>query len=195
MIRKRSFIALAVASLCAAFAPPVAHAASLVGTFVTGSLTFSGDPSNYFDPGYGFVPAMGYLNSSGATVTISDSAVEFGYDDGASVISANFSDNALSVSDLIELSGASSGFRLTFTDAAFAGQVVSGVSDDFPFTSYAVSGDVLTLNYAGAANPPVGQTLAASFTLTAAPEPSSKGLIAGALLTALSAFYRKQLRA
>ena len=197
MIRKTSLIALPIATLFAAFALPTVDAATLVGTSVTGSFTFSGDPSNYFDPGYGLVPSTGYLNASGTTVTISDSAVEFGYDDGASLISANFSDHALTVSDLTELPGSTNGFEMTFIDAAFAGQLATDDSDSFPFTSYSVAGDVLTLNYAGAANPTVGQTFTASFTLAPAPEPSSKGLVAIALLTltALSAVYRKRRRA
>ena len=105
--------------------------ASLVGTSVTGSLTFSGDPSNYFNPGYGFVPASGYLNFSGVTVTVSNSAVEFGYDDGASRISADFSDNKVTISDLIELSGPTNGFQMTFTDSAFGGKGLIANSNRF----------------------------------------------------------------
>ena len=149
--------------------------ASLVGTAVTGSLTFAGDPSNYFDPSYGFVPATDYLNTLGTTVTISDTAVEFGYDDGASLISADFSDTQLTVSDLSELSGQTNAFQLVFTDASFAGQLLELQSEDYPFTAYSLVGDSITLVYAGG-SPTVGQTYEASFTAAQTPEPSTLSL-------------------
>lgn len=148
--------------------------ASLVGSSVTGSLTFAGDPSNYFDPGYGFVPP-GYLNTSGTTVTISGNSVEFGYNDGGSLISANFSDNQLTVADLIEMAGPNNGFQMTFTDTAFAGEYLIRGSDTFPVSDYSLAGDEITLHYAGG-NPALGQTVGASFTLAAIPEPSTLGL-------------------
>lgn len=95
--------------------------ASLLGTEVTGSLTFTGDPSNYFDPGYGFVPA-GYLNVSGSSVTVSNPAIEFGFDDGSSLISADFLNNKLVLNDVIELSGPTNSFQMVFTDTALFGQ-------------------------------------------------------------------------
>jgi len=166
--------------------------ATLVGTAVTGSLTFSGDPSNYFDPGYGFVPA-GYLNVSGATVTVSDSAVEFGYDDGASRISANFSDSGVTISDLSELPGQANAFRLTFTDAAFAGQHLVAGADSLALSDYSLAGDVITLDYPGG-NPSQGQTLTAVFTISSAPEPSTLGLIAISALLSLALFRTSKLR-
>jgi hypothetical protein len=167
--------------------------ASLVGTSVTGSLTFSGDPSNYFNPGYGFVPATGYLNFSGITVSISDSAVEFGYDDGSSRISADFSSNNLNISDLIELSGPTNGFQMTFTDTAFGGKYLIPSSHSFPISGYSLVGDVITLDYSGG-NPTQGQTLTAAFTIDSIPEPSVLGLISISALFALTPFIiRKSL--
>ncbi len=160
--------------------------ATLVGTAVTGSLSFSGDPSNYFDPGYGFVPA-GFLNLSGTTVTVSDSAAEFGYDDGASRISANFSDSSVTINDLIELSGATNAFRLTFTDAAFAGRHLVAGANSLPLSDYSLNGDVITLDYPGG-NPSQGQTLTAVFTITSAPEPATPGFIAISALLFLALF-------
>ncbi|MGC2659540.1 MAG: hypothetical protein WA324_16405, partial [Bryobacteraceae bacterium] len=99
------------------------QSATLAGTSVTGSLVFPGDPSNYFNPGYGFAPP-GDLNAIDAspTVTISDAAVEFGYDDGfANAISADFTGNMLTVTDVVEGTGANLGFTMTFSDSAFAG--------------------------------------------------------------------------
>ena len=160
--------------------------ATLVGTAVTASLTFSGDPSNYFDPGYGFVPA-GFLNLSGTTVTVSDSAIEFGYDDGASRISANFFASSVTINDLIELSGLTNAFRLTFRDAAFTGQHLVADADSLPLSDYSLIGDVITLDYPGG-NPSQGQTLAAVFTITSAPEPSTLGFIAISALLSLALF-------
>ncbi len=171
---------LPLAILFSALAVPAS--AGLVGTSVTGSLTFGGNSSNYFDPGYGFVPA-GYLNASGTTVTISNSAIEFGFDDGSSRISANFSDSQLTVSDLIETSGPSNSFQMVFTDSAFTGQYLIPVSDSFPLAGYSVVGDVMTLDYPGG-NPAMGQTLDATFAVTPVPEPSTLGLISFSTLAA-----------
>jgi hypothetical protein len=177
---------LPAAVLLAVFAR--AGSASLLGTSVDGSLIFGGDPSNYFDPGNGFVPGTGYLNVSGTTVTVSDSSVEFGFDDGSSLISANFSDNQLTVQDLIEQSGASNSFQMVFRDAAFAGQYLIPVSDSFPFGDYSVVGDVMTLDYGGG-NPAMGQTLSAEFIVTSVPEPSTFGCLGISALAAVVVFF------
>lgn len=177
---------LSVAALLSVFSLP--GDAALVGTSVTGSLTFSGDPSNYFDPGYGFVPASGYLNFSGVTVTVSATAVEFGYDDGASRISADFIDNKVTVSDLIELAGPTNGFQMTFTDSAFAGKGLIASSNLFPISQYSVSGDVITLDYKGG-NPMQGQTLTATFSIVAVPEPSVAGFLLIAALVIFAIRY------
>jgi hypothetical protein len=158
--------------------------ASLVGTSVTGSLLFSGDPSNYFDPNNGFVPAAGYLNTSGTTVTISNNAVEFGYDDGASQIAADFSGNQLTLSDLIELAGPTNGFTVSFTDAAFAGQYLIPVSDSFTLSGYSLTGDVITLDYPNG-NPNQGQDFGATFTIAPIPEPATVWLLSVAVFTIL----------
>ncbi len=179
-MRNMTYRFLPLAILFSALALPAN--ASLVGTSVTGSLTFGRDRSNYFDPGYGFVPS-GYLNVSGTTVTISNSAVEFGFNDGSSRISANFFDSQLTVSDLIETSGPSNSFQMIFTDSAFTGQYLIPVSDSFPLAGYSVVGDVMTLDYPGG-NPAVGQTLNATFAVTPVPEPSTLGLISISILAA-----------
>jgi hypothetical protein len=182
MQTKRSTLLFVALLLSVASLPA---SATLVGTSVTGSLAFSGDPSNYFNPGYGFVPASGYLNFSGITVTVSNSAVEFGYDDGASRISADFSGNNVTVSDLIELSGPTNSFQMTFTDSAFDGKGLIASSNSFPISQYSVSGNVITLDYAGG-NPMQGQTLTATFSIVAVPEPSVLGLLSIAALSALA---------
>ncbi len=153
------------------------QAASLIGTSVTGSLVFTGDPSNYFDPGYFFVPPAD-LNSSGTTVTVSNSDVEFGYDDGiANAYSADFTANQLTVTDQVEGSGDNAGLTMMFTDSAFSNQSLVLASASSPFiNNYSLTGNVVTLNSAGG-SVTAGQTLTETFTFTAVPEPSTVGLL------------------
>ena len=190
-MKSKLYTLLPVAFLLCIFALP--GRASLAGTSVTGSLVFTGLPSNYFDPGYGFVPASGYLNVSGTTVTISDTAVEFGYDDGASRISADFTNNQLVISDLIELTGPTNGFQLRFTDSAFAGQYLIGNSDTLPLDGSTLVGDLITLNYPGG-NPTIGTTLSGSFTLAPVPEPSTLGFACSSIFLLLAAFVARKYR-
>ncbi len=189
----RNFISklLPLAMLVSGFALP--GNAALTGSSVSGSLTFTGDPSNYFDPGYGFVPAAGYLNGSGTTVTISNSAVEFGFDDGSSRISADFSGNRLTISDLIETGGPNNGFELIFTDPAFSLQSLSPVSDNFPISFRSLMGNIITLDYAGG-TPAVGQTLTATFDVTPVPEPSTLGSVFISVLAASGLFFTRSRR-
>lgn len=167
-------------------------ASSLIGTSVTGSLTFTGDPSNYFDPGYGFVPP-GYLNVSGITVTVSSTAVEFGYDDGANRFTADFTANGLTLSDLVEISGANSSFQMTFADTAFAKQYLIPVSNSLPVTSYSIAGDVIALNFPGG-NVTAGQTLTDTFRIAPVPEPSNIGFVGLAMISAAGLWLKRVLR-
>ena len=105
-------------------------ATTLIGTQVTGALYFAGySPNNYFDPANGLVPA-GYLNVAGPTVTISSNAVEFGYNDGTVVITADFTENQLVVTDHPMLNGNYRPIQMAFTNSAFSS--LSTVSDSFP---------------------------------------------------------------
>lgn len=161
------------ALLCATAAPGMA---TLAGTSVTGTMSFAGDPSNYFDPSYGFVPASGYLNTASATLAISNSAVEFGYDDGGNRDSANFSDAQLTISDLAEVAaGPNVAFQMTFTDSAFLGGTFTPVTNDLGLT-YSLVGDTLTVQYSGG-TVVQGQTLSTVFNFTPSPEPSTVGLV------------------
>jgi len=190
-MRNLSSTFLSVAILLSVVALP--GNAALVGTSVSGSLAFDGDPSNYFDPGYGFVPTSGYLNAAGTTVTISNGAVEFGFDDGSSRISADFSGNQVTLNDLIETAEPTNSFQLVFTDPAFAGQSLSSVSDTFPIVSYSAVGDVITFNYAGG-TPTVGQNLTATFNFapTPVPEPSTAGTLSISVLATLAFFLARK---
>ena len=173
---------LRIATVMSILAIPAS--ATLVDSPVSGSLTFDGDPSNYFDPGYGFVPSA-YLNSTGTTVTVSETAIEFGFNDGSSLIAADFFDNRLVVSDLIETPGASNSFRMRFTDAAFAGQYLMPASDSFPLDLHSITGDTIMLDYPGG-NPTTGQTLTASFVVAPVPEPSTIGFFSIAAFAGLA---------
>jgi hypothetical protein len=103
-------------------------------------------------------------------VTVSGSGVEFGFDDDANLISADFSSNHVIISDLTEIQGPVNSFQMTFTDAAFAGPNLILVSDSFPLSDYAVSGDVMTLDYVGG-NPTAGRTVTVDFTVAPPPAP------------------------
>lgn len=183
-----------IASLLCAFALPAS--ASLLGSSVTGSLEFAGSGGlNSFDPVLGFVPS-GDLNSTGTTVTISSTDVEFGYDDFSNLDTADFTGSQLLISDLVEFGGANTGFTMSFTDAALAGANISSGADNFPLT-YSLNGDVLTIAWAGG-DVTAGQQLAASFGIAGAnaavPEPGTFGAMLLAGLAGTSYLAKRSFR-
>lgn len=150
--------------------------ADLIGTPVTGSLTF-GTTTNYYDPsilGGWYVNGPADLNTGGTTVAISATAAEFGYADGASTISANFTGTQLT---LTETSTGPAGWTQTFTDPAFAG--LSLVSSSFTGLSYSSSGDTLTFIWGGSPSTSVTTTYSATFNIVdpAVPEASAAGFL------------------
>lgn len=162
------------AALCLGLLPLAAQGSGLTGSSVTGSLTFDGNPTNYFDPANGFVPP-GYLNTMGTTVTIQAPAVEFGFDDGTNLDLANFSASQFTIEDVVEAAGPSASnapFTMTFTDSAFMGMTFNKVSDSFPNggLSYAVTGSTITISWAGG---PVTANDDYTSTFTVVPEPST----------------------
>ncbi len=122
--------------------------ADLLGSKVSGSLTFLNAPTNYFDPANGFVPS-GFGNHSSASQVTINSGVEFGFDDGSNRDTADFTGHGLTVGDLcldgFECLG-NAGFHMTFTDPAFtsASLITNSLGVTFTF-----SGDTLTVNYPG----------------------------------------------
>ena len=158
---------LALITVLAATGPA---SAGLLGQQVDGSLTFNGSP-NTFDPTNGAVPT-GYLNETGTTVTIQEPAIEFGYEDGANRDTANFTDTTLTIRDLVKISSSVSGqsndpFEMTFTSVIpglFAS--ISLISDDFSpvLTSYSLTGDAITIDWAGGPVT-VGQDFVAVFNI------------------------------
>lgn len=189
----RTFYSLFFAALCSS----IPLQASLLGTSVSGSLVFSGDPSNYFDPTNSFVPSSGYLNSAGGTtVTIQDPAIEFGAVFPTNTDSADFNASQLTITDLTTGSGVNFASTMSFTDTAFRGLTLSKTSDSFTGgVTGSLAGDIVTVSWARAGIVP-GQTLKATFNLTGAtttPEPASWGMLAfSGVLGALVFLLRKQ---
>jgi hypothetical protein len=152
----------------------------LLGTSVTGQLTFNGGPTNYFDPANGFVLA-GSLNTAGTTVTVQNPAVEFGFADLANTDTANFTGTTLTVTDVVAGTTGSpiAPFTMTFTDAAFAGLPLSVISDTFSTALTAsLVGTTLTITAPSEAIVP-GSTYSLSLNIssTPVPEPSSLALL------------------
>ena len=172
--------------------------ADLVNSQVTGSLSF-GTSANYFDPHSGYVPA-GYANDAGPTVTIGSSGTEFGFADPWLTLTADFTGDSLTVTDS-GLSG--SGWTMTFTDSAFSGATLTQTSDTFtnlgPAVLYSLTGDVLTVSWAGIAGEPQsdpGTVITfGSASVAAVPEPPVTGFLALMVLGAVWQVSRRHKRA
>ncbi|HZS57476.1 MAG TPA: hypothetical protein VFA65_23960 [Bryobacteraceae bacterium] len=171
-MRTRIRIAALVAAVMAACVMPCS--ADLLGTTVTGTLNFSGLPANYFDAANGFVPTMGYGNSSDTSVTIADPDVEFGAGFPANTDTADFNATQLVLSDMVISASRNTPFSMTFTDAAFVGLGLTIISDSFVNggTTATLDDDTLTVSWNGGVVSP--GTLQAIYDLElATPEPSS----------------------
>jgi hypothetical protein len=162
---------------------------SLIGTSVTGSLQFDGNPDNFFDPANGFVPAR-FANSAGPTVTIDASSPEFGFNDGGNRDIVNFTDGRLVIRDRAT-SGGSLTTKLSFIDDAF--EDITLVSSNFrrPI-QYSIVGDQIDITIPAFAR---NGRYRAVFDITSTaptttPEPESIGLM-GLGLGALAWASRK----
>jgi hypothetical protein len=141
---------------------------------ITGVMDIFG--SNYFDPANGFVPA-GYGNQSGTSVVIG-SGIEFGFDDGANLDTADFTNTSLTISDLTGPNHNSVPISYSFTAdvAGFFGNLHL-VSSSLPGT-YSVSGNTLTYN-ADAISDSGTRSVVFSFSGGAVPEPASWAMFIG----------------
>jgi hypothetical protein len=160
--------------------------ASLIGASVTGSLTFGGGGTNFFDPASGFVPTGPLNKTFGTTVTIGSPAVEFGFSDGANADTADFDAASLVITDIASTAGSASSAYI-FTSAAFTGLSLVKLTDTFTggVTATLVG---TTLTVSAPAFTGIG-THTATFSLAAAgaPEPGA-GLLflaGGAMLATL----------
>lgn len=114
------------------------------GTSVTGSLTFSGfGTTNYFDKANGFVPS-GYGNSGGLTTVTIGPGIEFGFQDGSNLDTADFTGTMLLITD-VSFAGGSNSFEMRFTDPAFLSFAL--ISDTLGI-SYSFSGSTLIVDFA-----------------------------------------------
>lgn len=168
--------------------------ADLLGSRVSGSLTFAGNTAiNYFDAVNGYVPAD-FGNSSSPNNVVINSGIEFGYRDDVNRDTANFTANGLTVRDVC-LVGANctvnNPFQMIFTDVAFGS--ASLLTNDLGVT-FSFSGDTLTINYPGRFV--ADNNAIASFQIgTAAqtPEPGTLGLVATGIMGAAAALRRRLL--
>jgi hypothetical protein len=164
----------------------VAAHADGVGTPVTGGLFFGGGTTNYFNPALGFVPA-GSGNTAGTQVTIG-SGIEFGFDDGANLDTANFTGNALVVRDVDTYGG--SAFEMTFVDPVFTGFTMLPNTSGF---TYSFAGDTLKVFFPEEFNP---GTYTAKFSYgppaaAVTPEPASLVLLGTGILGMWGAARRR----
>lgn len=184
--------ALAAAAL--AFAPVLATA-GVLGTSVTGGLYFGANPINYFNSAQGYVPAgCQNSNAASATVVVVDPAAEFCFEDTANRDTAQFTDNTLTITDVVISPAAN--WRMTF---AFAPNTVFNVTETSDMfvnggINYTFADNVLTLTWAGTASS--GLNLSAQYALQAVPpvgvpEPAPLALLALALL-AIAAVRRRR---
>ena len=175
------------------FALAPAANAQFLGTSVTGSLQFTGNPTNYFDPSNGFVPAI-YLNSAGTTVTVADPAVEFGFDDGANTDTVQITDNSITLSDVAVGGGGNLPFVITLTDPAFGGSTFTKVIDSFGSgVLYSLTGNTLTFNVPATTGPATFTALfSAAPDVTATPEPGSVALLVGMGVTGAGVLRRRR---
>src|SRR5262249_20001454 len=138
----------AVAALLVASASPAA--ADLIGTSVSGSLTFPNGPGNLFDPAtvlFSVLDIWGNATSPN-NVVISASQTEFGHTEGGGLqaITADFTANAVDILFNVQPTGESGEpFTFQFTDTAFFGLAVSPIANTVGATA-SISGDVLTVN-------------------------------------------------
>jgi hypothetical protein len=132
----RNSLSLATGGLALFFAVPAE------ATDLGGEIYFGGGSTNYFNPANGFVPA-GYGNTGGATGVTIGAGIEFGFQDGVNLDTANFTSTGFTISDISSSGEGASTFTMRFTanDSYFS--TLSLVSDTFG-GSFSVVGNQFT---------------------------------------------------
>lgn len=188
---KRLLVVLAVVGVSLSAA---SLRADLLGTKVSGSLTFNDDPTNFFDPINGQVPA-GYGNSSGPNNVTIGKGVEFGYKDPFNRDTANFRASTLTIRDVCRVFDGicfgSDSFQMKFADAAFTS---ARLLNNELGVNFSFSGDVLTINFEGGEIPDNNATakfLIGSSAVAQTPELGTMGLVATGILGAAGAIRRR----
>lgn len=177
------------------------EADTLTGTSVTGSVSINGS-ANYFDPANSNPPVNsippGYLNAAGITVTVSDSATEFGAaatdPTYTLLLTSDFSANQLLINlqyDVpAETAASTPTWIFQFADDAFVNFTLNKLSDTFANGGLnpVFADGVLTLTWPGtdlSASPEAQSgTYSASFLFGEVPEPGT-AVLAGLGLTGL----------
>jgi hypothetical protein len=178
-MRLAAYLSAATLLFSATFNSSSAHA-DLIGSTVAGSLVYTGSSLNAFDTANGVVPTAGYGNSSGSTSIIVGSGVEFGVSNGILTYTYNFSDTSLHVTNAAAILSPENSYSAAFTDPAFTSLTVLG--NTMVGLSAGLSGDMLTLNFAGhfAPNYVIGDLGTADFLLApplASPVPEESTFI------------------
>jgi hypothetical protein len=144
-------LSYAAVALVATLALPGSAHADNIGLSVFGELIFGGGGLNYFDPGNTVTPVGSLNETQGTTVTVADPAIEFGFEQFVQY-TADFTPTQLIVTTSTDLDGVHFGnWTMRFTSAAFAGQSIVEVSDNFGFggVTPALNGNVVTLTWPG----------------------------------------------
>lgn len=122
----------------ALLASTVLMAAPASAQSITGEMIIGG--TNYFDPAEGFVPP-GFGNGSSTTVPIGP-GVEFGFDDTSNLITADFTNSTLFLTDVSSFGVTDITYRFTSDVAGFFDNATLGLNT--LGSSYWVLGNTLT---------------------------------------------------
>ena len=165
--------------------------AQLAGTQVDGTFTVNGGTFNLFDGTNGL--SGGYGNEFGPDNITIGGGTEFGYSATVALVTADFTDTQLLLGEEIGASGNFNPQQFTFTTdtpGAFTGLTLA--SSNFTGLSYGLSGDTITVDWAGG-NVAAGQQFSAVFDIAGAvPEPSTWAMMLFGFAAIGTALRRKR---
>ena len=188
--------------------PLVTRLGQFPQALVFGSVEFGDDPTNYFDPGNGFVP-NGYSNKTqGTIVTVTNPAIEFGFNDGANYDTIDITNDTITLTDksrpiqfesfIVKSEGdlvSYSPALFTLKSPAFEGLTFTEISNTYP-SGFVMqtSSDSLSLSA-----PSLGEsgTYSAVYKVTnnnaaATPEPGSIALLVGMGITGAGVLRKRR---